>query len=95
MFVITPLVILILALSAGGVVAVGNSLEENAAESAQNAAAETEDQVAASFERELNHQPVDIPPTNGEVIENDGLHAEVNSALWTIEPDDADRVADD
>ena len=51
------------------------------------------DQVAASFERELNHEPVPAHDVRRDDIDEDVLYAQINAAL--LEDDDADESADE
>lgn len=42
-----------------------------------------EDPIVASFERELNHKPMDTPPIRGESIDEDVLYKTMNAIHWT------------
>ena len=46
-------------------------------------AGEPDDPVAASFERELNHEPAPRKETKREDIDSDELYKRVNEPLWT------------
>lgn len=89
MFILGPVVLLVMILTASGTIVVGNSLDKKAKEAkrAPDTTIVSEDQVFASFERELNHQTKKERPAKGEAITNDVLYAEVNSTLWTPEED--------
>ena len=45
------------------------------------------DQVLASFERELNHSPVPARPARGESIDSDVLYRDINSVNWSRRDD--------
>ena len=44
-----------------------------------------EDQVVASFERELNHEPGPATPARREAIDEDVLYRTINSVHWTVD----------
>lgn len=81
MFAIVPLVIAIMALSAGGAIAVGNSKSEQAQASTQHQPTEPSDPVVESFERELNHQPSPKTPARRDSIGEDWLYVDFPRAL--------------
>jgi len=85
MFAIVPLVIAIMALSAGGAIAVGNSKSEQARASTKHQPTEPSDPIVESFERELNHQPGPNPPARRESIDEDWLYVEFPRALQANE----------
>jgi hypothetical protein len=50
------------------------------------------DPVAASFERELNRQPVPETPSFREAIDQDVLYRRINRARWSPEPGDTEST---
>jgi len=75
MLLVTPLVILVASLVMGGTAAI--------AESKSSESSATQDQVVASFERELNHEPSTLPVQRDKEPLPDELYVQVNEPLWT------------
>ena len=53
------------------------------------------DPVIASFERELERQPVPAAPPTGQAIEEDVLYDTVNEVHWTQDDEDNVDTADE
>ena len=53
------------------------------------------DPVIASFERELDRQPVPAAPPTGEAIEEDVLYDTVNEVHWTRDGENDTDTADE
>ena len=93
MFAVTPLAILIIALTTGGIAKVTKMHKQPPEQSpvtTETAAAEfsadhSTDQVVVSFKRELNHAAVPATPARNESIEDDVLYLSINAAHWTDE----------